>query len=608
MLGFRSAVTRSGRSIILKRFGSVSPSISLLRSQRSTYSTKIDNEANVSEIINEASETDNLPWYLRENTSSAVSEPVAAPIPEIPAGAPQEVADYLSLLSKNYGLEDIQIFHVNEKDQQLESDEEERNSSYNIICSGKSDKHIYKAANEFRMHIKRESEGDIIPKLEGFVSHSSRNANYRRMIRRARKGPMATDNDYGMGANSWIMCDVGLGVYIHILTVNRRKELDLELLWTEDQNVSKVGGVKNESSLNSDDLFIGIRRQYHTKTAFRRGLHTDTNISVKSAVNEIMQSLESDIDSLVAKFEQLPMNSLEDFHSKFELYKNIHLLYPEIISVDQVISTIWEKYIHFSLEQEINLDMERIQDSINVMKLIMDTPEELPKYKGIEQDERQVSDVQLDFLSKFLRQLYTFSGEKLTVNSITVSPEFLVLLWGFVIIDKTNFIGPQVVDNAMQGLSTSFGGSAIHHSISVYRARGIIDLIELNQIPTTREFDELVLFTLGNSNLSSMFWEYWEKTQILYVNSSPAQGVTNWVRLIVYLSLQGSVKLQTQFLNEKWAPLLGGFLNLFNEVGSFSDEQEKRAFQSAVAKIVGNVRRITQDEAYKGILEFARDV
>lgn len=61
-----------------------------------------------------------------------------------------------------------------------------------LISTGKSEKTYLQAASELRMYIKHNH--GIIPPIVGMVSAGTSPAVRRRLLKRARKGPMATDN------------------------------------------------------------------------------------------------------------------------------------------------------------------------------------------------------------------------------------------------------------------------------------------------------------------------------------------------------------------------------------------------------------------------------
>ena len=56
------------------------------------------------------------------------------------------------------------------------------------------------------------------------------------MAKRVRRGPPATASTFGIGANSWVSCGTGVdGIVIHLLSRERRESLNLEQLYSDEQ-------------------------------------------------------------------------------------------------------------------------------------------------------------------------------------------------------------------------------------------------------------------------------------------------------------------------------------------------------------------------------------
>lgn len=539
-----------------------------------------------------------LPWYLREAAPPAA----AAPTINVPATAPPAVHAFVELLSHKYGLVDLRLFDFAEG---LNTPE------YAIVATGKSDKHVYKAANELRLHVKQQLALRVSPQMEGFVSNARRNANYRRVMRRARKGPMATESDYGTPANSWIVCNTNVdGIHIHIMTEARRREVDLETLWEAEAPAPEaLAPEAPEARAEAPEARVEAPAEAETRAETRAEAVAGAAQAApaRGAPARGGGILSRGLHTAAAPLDLLripPPASVDDFRKKYDALVAAHLAQPDVVPYRHVVDTILAKHVWLSLRADApTIAAERHADLVAVMTLLLDLPEVAPAPGA---DPRQVADARLDLLGEFVRQLYLFAAARLTPASLA-SPEVLALLWGQVVAPGGGFIGPGTVDRVMRGQHVD--GDCSHHQVLVYRARGIADMLELSGVPTTIEFDELVLFTWGNANLHTMFWAQWLKMLLLYLNLlTAAQLLTRWVRLVVYLLMRQNLKFELTLLTRHLvgeSPVRGHLVGAIERAGGrFADREEKRQFQLAIVKIVQDVRRTTHDDAFAGVVEY----
>ena len=140
--------------------------------------------------------------YEREN-SSPVEVLNKIEVPELPENSPQSLQEFVTLLTVEYGLTDLEIFDLSQlPEDHPKSLEEQNEENYVILASGKSEKHIYKAAYELRLYIKHTYKH--LPIIEGMSSNSISKVTRRRLAKRVRRGPPATASTFGIGANSWV--------------------------------------------------------------------------------------------------------------------------------------------------------------------------------------------------------------------------------------------------------------------------------------------------------------------------------------------------------------------------------------------------------------------
>lgn len=569
---------------------------------------------------------ESVPWYLRDDSSSPLLDNKNVELPVVPDHAPSSVNTFLELLSNEYGLEDIELFDLTQLDPENEYHADNQPIEYMIICTGKSEKHIYKASNELRTYIKHNY--NLIPKIEGMASNSKTPAARRRMLRRARKGPLATDNDYGRTPNSWVMCDTAVNnTCIHILTDSRRDELNLETLWCREEELEKYS--KPESAAEeSDDIFIGIRR-FHTMTPFARRLQQMrlysaflSKESLESYLHKLtgesltVDNLKQHIQSFESDFQQ---PTIKDYNTRFNFYRSIHIQNPDVISLEKLISILLDKYssLQIILSNSIDLSKERTQDMVDFIKLLIDSPE-IKKHFDLSNSKQMnsYSDELYDKLAQFVSTLFRFSKEQIDMSR---HPEFLPLLWRLSFVQKNDtVIGSRTIDDIIYqegDIPDLPGQPSIFQAKN--RARDTLDLINYyNQkidenASTTNSFKELLLFTYGNAGDWAKFWNTWEISFNLLNNSKidSKSSIKNWVRLVVYLASRNDRSAIVYFLNNYWnhsTSIAGSFIDDFELNNNlFNSDKEKRSFKNSVYKMLNSINNDNESNpSFSNVKEF----
>lgn len=203
-----------------------------------------------------APEAADVPWYLREEQTSALSRPIfKAEKPVIPPGSPQGVEPIVDFMVDKLGVDEIKIFDIKDVDLPYQS-----MSDYMVICTGKSPKHLQKAINELKMFMKREL--GIYPDVEGLLKQNSLVRFKRRIKRKNPKARISRDYEFGLGVNSWIIANYD-NVSIHMLTSERRAELNLEYLWCKPEEKHLYR--KQHMANGFDDAPVDEKEYQHKK-------------------------------------------------------------------------------------------------------------------------------------------------------------------------------------------------------------------------------------------------------------------------------------------------------------------------------------------------------
>lgn len=589
-----------------------------LRVHSLRHNSTVSPQSAVSNELKEKEE-ESTPWYLRDDTLSPLLETAIIQLPELPQGCPLLVTEFVEALATKYGMSDIEVFDMS---QRVTEADEEHLADYNIICTGKSEKHIYKASYELRSLLKNTYTN--IPHIEGMVSNAMSPVERRRLLKRAGKGPLKADSDFGLKANSWVMCNTHVdNVFIHILTKDRREQLCLESLWCPETEKEKYLS-RGSSIEESDDIFIGIRRNFHTISHSRRRGYASVSTGEKT------EALESFLDraaSVAATSEPIEpflvevngyfdSTNLKHHVLRSQIYNEIHKTKPNKVLSQQVQQAILDKYgnLILALNAGAQLDSQRPQDMVFFIEHLLDLPE---IYSTIQEDWRQQIDASFDKLSQFTEKIYLFNKSDLELTALS---KLIPLLWRLTWIEKEEQVSvtPRMVDEALTDPETFTVESSGEASILLAsnRAADVLQLIEYtnknNQKVTTRSFNELVMFTYGNAGKWNKFWDQWEvQMNLLGAQATPeSQILSKWARLTTFLALRNDPESIVHFFNTFWDAsnvLSLSFMSDFRLVeGSFASEEEqecvKRALTHMLLVVNEDINAITNYRAVEALI------
>lgn len=516
---------------------------------------KLENDENSDESTSQSS----LPWYLRDDAASPLAETAQIDIPQVPESAPLTVSDFIDVLAKEYGLDNLALFDLTQLDDDHDFSTENQPARYILIGSGKSEKHIMKAASQLRLHIKHNH--DHLPTIEGMVTGGTSPRARRRMLRRSRKGPLATDNDYGRAPNSWVMCDTGIdGIQVHMLTPDRRHELNLESLWCAKEDAWRYER-QQEIPDYSDNIFSGVRH-FHTMGPFYQKQPYQILLNSSPSITE------GELKKLMSEFD-----SHGNPGARFDFYNTVHLLRPRLVLLQSL------------SEMLMSAKKPKVEAVVAFMKVLMDSPELRPSEKTPHTMNEQV-EARLERLLAFVADLYRYSGEQLQLSG---HPELIPLLWGLTTVDLAPQIGSRTIDEAIHTTDTTLPQENPSPSIHIAsnKNRDIHDLIahynEVNSLVPTIWFKELMLFTYGNAGKWDRFWKAFD-IHFNLLQDQDHQGLTKWLRLAVYLDLRSDKTAMAIFLNRYWSRSFPSFVTeLQNQ--KFEDH-EKEVFKTTIRSIL----------------------
>lgn len=520
-------------------------------------------------------QTDNVPWYIRQ--LEIISNIQRSPIPDIPKGAPESLSTFLNLMSHDYGLEDIGLYDLSVLELDHPNSIHNQPADYMLIATAKSERHVYKAGQELKHYIKHNM--NHLPKVSGLVSWTQSPLMNRRLKKRANKSPPSTHNEYGKPANSWIMCETLVdNIFIHILTKERRQELDLESLWVNEETPNL--------SIKYNQLNISQTRGLHVSRLVNNHLSTTYNKILKETVADLDSAkITKYIDEFESKFSH---PSIEHYNLKARFFMILHTINPQIVDLNKVSRVLLEKYNDLALASKIDISNQRSLDLMKFMTLVTDSPELSMKCNH---NQKQISDESLDLLSKFAMQLYRFTGDDIDLETEANLIPLLINLTQGATTENGIYLGPAIIDDTIHHDTDHYQTSFVEMTQASNRTRDVLDMITyyLEQrseaSALSRSCKELILFMYGNCGKWDKFWSYWD-TSMNFLE--PKRDSSKWVRLIVYLALRNDTIAIKRFFDDYWVnskAMAGSFLSQYNSSHHELTHQENYQLKKALTKL-----------------------
>ncbi|KAK9236100.1 hypothetical protein V1525DRAFT_380175 [Lipomyces kononenkoae] len=189
-----------------------------------------DGEFTAEQQPDDTAMVDSTPWYLREADTHATVTDIA-PLPDIPDDGPAEVTEILNYLATDLGLTELSLVDLRNRNTQFGP------NAIMIVGTARSDRHLIRASEDLRVHLKKTYRAKS--RIEGLVSNDNLKIQERRIKKKISKytgDVSAYENDLRASAkNSWVFFDSRVkGIHIHVITSEKRWQLDLEGLWLHE--------------------------------------------------------------------------------------------------------------------------------------------------------------------------------------------------------------------------------------------------------------------------------------------------------------------------------------------------------------------------------------
>lgn len=180
------------------------------------------------------------PWYVNEarNFIDGKDHSLgASKLPELPANSPESLRHILSIASEEMGLRDLVILDRRLEDEFTSS---ALGPSIIVLGTGTSTKHLSSAGKLLLKWLK--NEHGVHAGREGILSSKSVKVHSRRQKKRQQRQRMVSPNSGDLQRVSpWVAIDTKLdNIYVHLMTAERRDEIDLEHLGEPDNSAEML--------------------------------------------------------------------------------------------------------------------------------------------------------------------------------------------------------------------------------------------------------------------------------------------------------------------------------------------------------------------------------
>lgn len=226
------------------------------------------------------------PWYVTEarKTEQQQGEKPGAPLPDLPSNAPAELEGIVRFATEDMGLKDVIIIDKRKEDEVSGA----VGPSLLVLGTGASPRHLGTAGALLQTHLK--NEFGIHSGKEGILTTNFVKLHNRRQKRRQQRQRMASaaNSTSLTRVGTWVAIDTKLdNIYVHLMTPERRAEVDLEHL---DEYLQEFDAEEEANEIADTEYFdpVGV-----SSTAFngKRGFHTSARIFQDSNIPENREEL-----------------------------------------------------------------------------------------------------------------------------------------------------------------------------------------------------------------------------------------------------------------------------------------------------------------------------
>ncbi|AAS50721.2 ABL050Wp [Eremothecium gossypii ATCC 10895] len=303
---------RAGRyskaSSVLRAVGGKRPSVCMA----SRVLTRLYSNGKEDDQVASSSSPSSKPWYLQGTGKPEidVTSPFVGKIKLPATPVPDTVVNVTEYMRDKLGVTDITCFNTHEAHRPCVK------NGYVILGCVKSTRHGARSMIELMRFLK--TEYGVLPQKEGGISVQELRKRQKRL---QRKGNLTSASAELAGESDWYLIDSklydgnGSGVFVHLLTKEKREDLNLEGLYctSEERGLyqKKVLSPSNDHLPNDDDdnVLAGLKRlalqnsrRYYSSTSSATADYARSSLQGGSN----MENSDAPLFSLVDSLAQLP--------------------------------------------------------------------------------------------------------------------------------------------------------------------------------------------------------------------------------------------------------------------------------------------------------------
>lgn len=251
-------------------------SASALVSSSRCYSTEKSDDAGNTDSLDKTPDEQEEPWYLQEEAPRHPTLiPTLAPLPDIPEGAPPILTDLVKEVAEGLGLDDLVLMDL----RKLNPPAALGPNLIQLFGTARSERHLHVSAGHLKSWLRNRG---IRADADGWLGKNEYKIKMRRRMKKARLlgvSQEAVNPDDGLAAR-WICVNLGtIGtttvpetpvesedgrfsgfgsrrtgttIVVQIMVESKRKELNLETLWSR----ILARGLKNQEMIEDDLHYI----------------------------------------------------------------------------------------------------------------------------------------------------------------------------------------------------------------------------------------------------------------------------------------------------------------------------------------------------------------
>lgn len=490
-----------------------------------------------------------IPWYLRRQEAVQAANKLVEPMPELPQNSPEKLQSMVEFMIDKLGLTDLALVDL----RGTKVNNPFGPNAIMIMSSGKSERHLGKAARELLSWLK--TENHVTASQEGIVSAQLLRLHQRRLKKKAARkskykmteefGEDTLESDYETAYkrnSSWVALDTKVdGIFIHLFSGSKREELRLEDFWQspenreihiQAENPAHLGLSRTNTKPNRfERMYKTPTRQMHTSahsaasTKSKAFQDDETLTTMKKQLNDLLsiksRALE---DPLIAKsitptcslvqnmIDSFPFDASADhWRIKLMFLSELRSLNPEEFGLQLFVD-------HLLYQQACGVPVDKWDVYFVFERIVYDEAsgfqEAQVNYK-LQGKWKKHCDEKLKMIMQVHDIAYRCTGKKMCTDDTALG----LVMRALVSPAKDAFSSAEALRGSDPLPSTLIDGTTGQQFGRVLIDGRLFPVVDILNTPTsdgeiqhlTKPMTALVITTLINNGLWDIFWIFWTK-------------------------------------------------------------------------------------------------